>query len=105
LPYAAEAVFGGIVLAIPAQRRQRRLASCDSVRKEVLHLFLADSRSLPMLQIRWPPEPKGGNMIPKRQDKALVRAIRMTTFLAKNPLEEARAIVAVCIIEEHRSKP
>lgn len=34
----------------------------------------------------------------------LIRAIRMTVFLAKNPMREARAIVATCVAEQIASR-
>jgi len=41
------------------------------------------------------------DMTPKTKpsNDRLMRAIRMTVFLAKNPLREARAIVAACVAE------
>ncbi|GEM_PF-6861262 len=39
-------------------------------------------------------------MNPTSQYRGLMRAIRMTAFLAKNPLKEARAIVAACVAEQ-----
>lgn len=39
-------------------------------------------------------------MTPKSQYNGLMKAIRMTVFLGKNPLKEARAIVAACVAEQ-----
>jgi hypothetical protein len=33
------------------------------------------------------------------QYRGLMRALRMTAFLAKNPVKEVRAIVAACVAE------
>ena len=44
-------------------------------------------------------------MAPNTQYTALMRAIRMTVFLGKNPLREARAIVASCVAEQLCAKP
>jgi len=45
-------------------------------------------------------------MTPKTQptNDRLMRAIRMTVFLAKNPLREARAVVAACVAEKITSR-
>lgn len=40
----------------------------------------------------------------KTTNETLMRAIRMTVFLAKNPLREARAIVAACVAENMASR-
>lgn len=39
-------------------------------------------------------------MRPKPPQSAVIRAARMIAFLAKNPLRQARSIIAACVAEE-----